>query len=79
MPYPPASTLFIAWTVLNLLLNVRYPALEPPGAYFLPSIDATVLLAGIAVLVWRGYKVPRVAAVALGVVMVVARALIPRL
>jgi hypothetical protein len=75
VPYPPASTLFLAWTFLNLLLNVRYPALEPPGLYFLPSIDATVLLAGIALLVWRGYTVPRVAAVVVATAVVVGRAL----
>jgi hypothetical protein len=74
VPYPPASALFVAWTLLNLLLNVRYPALEPPGLYFLPSLDATVLFAGTALLVWRGYRWPRAAVVVLAVLVVVVRA-----
>lgn len=45
-----AIPFLLAWTVLNLALNIRYPAPEPGGWYFLPSIDATVLLAGLAVM-----------------------------
>jgi hypothetical protein len=74
VPYPPASALFVAWTLLNLLLNVRYPALEPPGLYFLPSVDATVLFGATALLVWRGYRWPRAAVIALAVLVVVVRA-----
>ncbi|HEX3694066.1 MAG TPA: sulfatase-like hydrolase/transferase [Polyangia bacterium] len=67
-------TLVVAWTILNLLFNVRYPALHTPGLYFLPSVDATLLLAGIAVLVWRGRRLPRAMVVALALMVVTVRA-----
>ena len=70
----PALALFSAWTVLNLLLNVRYPALEPPALYLLPSLDATLLLAGIALLARSRYRLPPGIVVALAVAIVLARA-----
>jgi hypothetical protein len=70
----PALTLFLAWTTLNLLFNVRYPALDPATHYFLPSLDATLLLAGIAALAWWGHRLSRAAVAALAVLVVLARA-----
>jgi hypothetical protein len=67
-------TLLVAWTVLNLLFNVRYPALGQAGLYFLPSIDATLLLAGIAASAWRGHRLPRGVIIVLAVAVVIVRA-----
>src|SRR5262245_23205363 len=50
-----ATFWFLAcWAFLNALVNVRYPAAEPPFWYFLPSIDVTLLLGlyGLAA-AWR--------------------------
>jgi hypothetical protein len=33
-----------AWTLLDLLCNVRFPGPEPALWYLLPSLDATALL-----------------------------------
>jgi hypothetical protein len=39
-----ATFWFLAcWAFLNALVNLRYPAAEPPFWYFLPSIDVTLL------------------------------------
>jgi hypothetical protein len=73
--YARASLLFVAWALLNLLFNVRYPALESPGLYLLPSIDATAILGGVALLVARGHRLPRGLVVALALVVVIVRAL----
>ena len=44
--------LFLAsWSFLNVWVNLRFPASEPPGWYFLPSLDITVVMAVIA---WLG-------------------------
>jgi Sulfatase len=51
--FPRASQalgLLLCWTALNLMLNVRFPAPQPAGAYFLPSIDSTVVLAVFALI-----------------------------
>jgi hypothetical protein len=69
----PALGVVVAWTVLDLLFNVRYPDLPPPCWYLLPSIDATVLLAALAFLVSRGRRLPRSALVALALAIVVVR------
>ncbi len=70
----PVSSLFVAWTLLDLLFNVRFPDLQPPALYFLPSVDVTVLLAGVAVVVWRGWRVPAAAVWGLAAVVVLVRA-----
>lgn len=44
-----ATLLFVlAWSLLNLTVNVRYPSPEPDGWYFLPSVDATVVVGVLA-------------------------------
>jgi hypothetical protein len=68
------ALLILAWTVLNLLFNVRYPERTSPALAFLPSLDATVLLAGIALSAWRGYRLPRGMVIALAVAVVAGRA-----
>jgi hypothetical protein len=62
-----------AWTVLDLLFNVRYPAPEPPGWYLLPSLDATALLAVAALCARRGARLPRALVVAAAVFVVLVR------
>lgn len=51
------AVLFIAcWSFLNVVVNLRFPAAEPAGWYFLPSLDITVVLAtfvGIGLVGWR--------------------------
>jgi hypothetical protein len=69
----PAFGVVAAWTVLDLLFNVRYPDLQPPYWYLLPSIDATVMLAVVALLASRGRKLPRSAVIALALAVVFVR------
>ncbi|HXI60180.1 MAG TPA: sulfatase-like hydrolase/transferase, partial [Polyangia bacterium] len=73
--YTSASALLAAWTALNLLFNVRYPAPQPAATYFLPSIDATLILAGIAAWAWRGRRLPGLTVAALALAVVLVRAL----
>ena len=60
-----------AWTLLDLLCNVRFPGREPALWYLLPSLDATALLAAVAFFAARGRRTPR-ALVVLGAVLVTA-------
>jgi phosphatidylglycerophosphate synthase len=46
----PSLLFVLAWTWLNLVVNVRFPASEPAGWYFLPALDVTVLLVAFALL-----------------------------
>jgi hypothetical protein len=51
--------LFLAsWTLLNCMMNVRYPQVEPPFWYLLPSIDVLVLFFYFAVFGWNKWRVP---------------------
>lgn len=71
-----ATLLFlVAWSFLNVMVNVRYPASEPTGWYFLPSLDVTLLLAGFALLGLIGLGLPVWARVPLVVLFVFARGL----
>jgi phosphatidylglycerophosphate synthase len=71
-----ATLLFlVAWSFLNVMVNVRYPASEPTGWYFLPSLDVTLLLAGFALLGLIGLRLPVWARVPLVVLFVFARGL----
>ncbi len=70
----PTVLLLVAWALLSLLLNVRYPALEPVGLYFLPAIDATVLFAVIALFAWRGYRIPGWVVAVLAALVLILRA-----
>jgi phosphatidylglycerophosphate synthase len=65
----------VAWTFLNVMVNLRYPASEPTGWYFLPSLDVTLLLAGFALLGLIGLRLPVWARVPLVVLFVFARGL----
>jgi phosphatidylglycerophosphate synthase len=55
----------LAWSLLNIFVNLRFPAPEPAGWYFLPSIDVTVLLAVLALVGLVGWRLPWGARVAL--------------
>jgi hypothetical protein len=44
-----------AWTLLDQHCNVRFPGLEPPLWYLLPSLDATALLARAGFFAARGW------------------------
>lgn len=65
----------VAWCFLDVLVNVRYPAPEPAGWYFLPSLDVTVLLAALALLGLAHRRLPAVLRGVLVVALVMARAL----
>ncbi len=54
----PTLFFLLAWSFLNLMVNVRYPATEPTGWYFLPSLDVTLLLALFALLGLAGWRLP---------------------
>jgi phosphatidylglycerophosphate synthase len=54
----PGLLFVLAWTWLNLVVNVRFPASEPAGWYFLPALDVTVLLAALALLGLLGGRLP---------------------
>ncbi|HEX7506940.1 MAG TPA: CDP-alcohol phosphatidyltransferase family protein [Polyangia bacterium] len=47
-----------AWSFLNVWVNLRFPASEPTGWYFLPSLDITVVVAVIAGLGLVGWRLP---------------------
>jgi phosphatidylglycerophosphate synthase len=65
----------LAWTWLNLLVNVRYPTPEPTGWYFLPSLDVTVVLAALALIGLAGMRAHWVLRTLLVVALVVVRGL----
>ena len=67
----PSLRLLGAWTLLDLLFNVRYPGPEPALWYLLPSLDATALVAVVTIFASRGRRTPR-ALVVLAVVLVMA-------
>jgi hypothetical protein len=54
----PGLAFLLAWSLLNLFVNLRFPAPEPAGWYFLPSVDVTVLLAALAVIGFVGWRLP---------------------
>jgi len=60
-----------AWTLLDLLCNVRFPGREPALWYLLPSLDATALLVLVAAFAVRGRRMPR-SLVVLGALLVTA-------
>src|SRR5216683_1636272 len=69
--WKPSLRLLGAWTLLDLLFNVRYPGPEPALWYLLPSLDATVLIAIVTIFASRGRRTPR-AIVVLAVALVMA-------
>jgi len=71
-----SSLLFLAsWSFLNVWVNLRYPAPEPPGWYFLPSLDITVVMAIIAWLGLINWRMPRGVRILLVVGLVLVRLL----
>lgn len=65
--------LAVAWTALDLLHNVRYPAPASIGWSLLPSLDVTVLLAVVALLARSGRRAPRAFVVVVAVATVAVR------
>jgi phosphatidylglycerophosphate synthase len=65
----------VAWTLLNLLVNVRYPLPEPAGWYFLPALDIAILFAVFAGVGRLGRTVPRWARAIVVVLLLVVRML----
>src|SRR5262252_593359 len=63
----------LVWTALNVVFNLRYPALEAWWAPFLPSLDATLILATCAVWAHAGRRVPAALTAAVGAVAVAVR------
>jgi hypothetical protein len=67
-----------AWTLLDVMLNLRWPGREPPlwaMSYLVPSFDVVAILGLLALLGRRGWRVPPRARVALAATLVVLRAL----
>jgi hypothetical protein len=53
------TVLFLAsWTLLNLMMNVRYPQQEPPLWYLLPSVDILIIFFYFGVFGWNKWRVP---------------------
>ncbi len=48
----------LAWTALNVVFNLRYPGPETWWSPFLPSVDATVILAVYAAWAHAGRRIP---------------------
>ena len=46
------------WTALNVVFNLRFPAPAPWWSPLLPSVDATLLLAGCAICAYAGRRLP---------------------
>jgi len=46
----PTLVFVACWSFLNLVVNLRYPAPEPSGWYFFPSLDVSIVLAVLAVI-----------------------------
>ncbi len=53
----PAVLFVVSWSFLNVLVNLRFPASEPTGWYFLPSLDVTVVLAAFVLIGLSGWRV----------------------
>ena len=71
----PTLLFLVAWTFLNVVVNVRYPATEPAGWYFLPSLDVAVLLGGFALLGLAGWQLAWFLRAPIVVLFVLARLL----
>jgi hypothetical protein len=65
--------LLAAWIVLDLVLDARFPAREPLRSFLLPSLDATVLLAAIAVAARARRPLPRALVAVVAVLAVAVR------
>jgi hypothetical protein len=77
-PWPrvrASAGFLLAWAVLNVMFNLRWPAAEPGPVLWclLPSLDVITLLAGFALLGARGWRVPRAAMMGLTAALVIVR------
>jgi phosphatidylglycerophosphate synthase len=57
--FGPTALFLAAWSFLNVLVNLRFPASEPVGWYFLPSLDISVIMAVFVLIGLAGWGVPR--------------------
>jgi hypothetical protein len=62
-PWLPALGFVAAFVFLDAVVNARYPGPEPAFWYLVPSLDVLVLLAVLAVLGWRGRRLPLAASI----------------
>jgi hypothetical protein len=69
----PSLRLMGAWTLLDVLFNLRFPGPEPALWYLLPSLDATALVGMVAMCAGRGRRAPRALIVAAAVLVVAVR------
>src|SRR4051794_21825524 len=54
-----ATLRFLAsWALLDVLLNVRYPAQEPAFWYLLPSVDVVMVFFYLAIFGWNNWRIP---------------------
>jgi hypothetical protein len=63
----------LAWSLLDVVANVRYPGKETRLWYFLPSLDTVALLGAFALLGALRRRVPRALHVALAALFVLVR------
>lgn len=71
----PSLFFLLAWSLLNIFVNLRFPAPEPAGWYFLPSIDVTILLAVLALVGFLGWRLPWGARLSLLLALLLVRVL----
>jgi hypothetical protein len=60
---------------LNVLFNLRFPSLEVPLWYVIPSVDVVMILGGFVLVGSQGWRVPKAVHVVLVVLIVLARLL----
>ena len=58
----------LGWTALNVVFNLRYPGPETWWSPFLPSVDATLLLAACAAWAFAGRRIPAALTIVAGIV-----------
>ena len=61
----PTLRFVLAWALLDVMLNLRYPADEPAFWYLVPAIDVVVLFAYFALFARLNFRVPKAVRVAL--------------
>lgn len=71
----PTLLFLVAWSFLNILINLRYPAKEARFWYLLPSLDVTLLLCCVALLAMAGRRMPALVGSVVLVALLLARVL----